>query len=204
MAMKDASPRLVELWLTLVHGALCRQVAGGLLAQLPVGAELPVPGHQVGFIFDGTARAQLEHEAQQLFGSVGHLVTVTNDLQRRSPAQSPDFSLRRVLSELQSHLVDQGTALPADAELLAFCLRQAEYRSRHIPLRRVSYHVVPHANGWQLNRQGQDGGETYAGKEQAIQAGAARARTHAAGQLIIHNADGTFEEGRTYGDDPRE
>ena len=32
--------RLVELWLTLVHGALCRQVAGGLLVQLPLRPQL--------------------------------------------------------------------------------------------------------------------------------------------------------------------
>ncbi len=68
----------------------------------------------------------------------------------------------------------------------------------------MSYHIVPHPDGWQLNRQGQDDGETFPSKEPAIQAGMERARSHAAGQLIIHSADGTFEEGRTYGDDPRE
>ena len=68
----------------------------------------------------------------------------------------------------------------------------------------MSYHIVPHPDGWQLNRQGQDDGETFPSKEPAIQAGMERARSHAAGQLNNHSADGTFEEGRTYGDDPRE
>lgn len=207
--MVDAPPRLIELWLTLVHGALCRQVAGGLLAQLPAGVELMMEGEeagqQIGLVFDATDREQLEQEAQKLFGTASQLVRVANDVKRQAPAaQLPSLSLRRALSELQSHLVDEKADLPADAAILAFVLRQGDYRSRHVPLRRVSYHIVPHPDGWQLNRQGQDDGETFPGKEQAVQAGMTRARSHAAGQLIIHGTDGTFEEGRTYGDDPRE
>ena len=67
----------------------------------------------------------------------------------------------------------------------------------------MSYHVVPHPDGWQLNRQEHDDGETFPRKEDAVRAGSEQARNHAAGQLIIHKADGTFEEGRTYGDEPR-
>ena len=40
--MENPSPRLTELWLTLVHGALCRQVAGGLLAKTPANVDLMV------------------------------------------------------------------------------------------------------------------------------------------------------------------
>ncbi len=206
--MVDATPRLIELWLTLVHGALCRQVASGLLVQLPAGVELiegEETGQQLALVFDATDREQLQQEAQKLFGTKSQLVRVANDLKRQAQAaQLPSLSLRRALSELQRHLVDESVALPADAALLAFVLRQGDYRSRHVPLSRVSYHIVPHSDGWQLNRQGQDDGETFSGKEQAVQAGMTLARTHAASQLIIHRADGTFEEGRTYGDDPRE
>lgn len=205
--MTDPPLRLIELWLTLVHGALCRQVAGGLLAKLPADAGLSATGvgEQIGLVFPNTDREKLEQEASRLFSS-SYLVEVVNDLRRQASTAQPDaLSLRRVLSELQSYLVDErAAALPADAELLAFYLRHGDYRSRHVPLRRVSYHIVPHPNGWQLNRQGSDDGETFATKDHAIQAGMDKARAHAAGQLIIHNADGTFEEGRTYGDDPRE
>jgi hypothetical protein len=199
---------LIELWLTLVHGALCRQVAGGLLVRLPAGVELiegEETGQQLALVFDATDREQLQQEAQKLFGTKSQLVRVANDLKRQAQAaQLPGLSLRRALSELQSHLVDEKADLPADVAILAFVLRQGDYRSRHVPLSRVSYHIVPHPDGWQLNRQGQDGGEIFPGKEQAVQAGMTLASTHAASQLIIHRADGTFEEGRTYGDDPRE
>lgn len=184
--MKDASPRLVQLWLTLVHRALCRPVAGGLLAQLPAGAELPSdwPGRQLGLVFPDTEREQLEREVRHLFGESGAIVTVANDI--KSSPQEGSVSLRRALSELQSHLVDTSEPLPADVELVAFLLRHGEYRSRHIPLRRVSYHVVPHQGTWKLKRQGETDGESFARKEDAVRAGMERARAHAAGQLIIY------------------
>ncbi len=118
----NASPRVVELWLTLLHGALCRQVAGGLLAQLPADAKAVGAwnSRQLGLVFDGTDREQLEQEAQKLFGSASQLVTVANDLRRRPPGTQLDgLSLRRVVSELQSHLVDEGATLPADAKLFS-------------------------------------------------------------------------------------
>lgn len=200
--MKDASPRLIELWLTLVHGALCRQAAGGLLAQVPAGSKLPAdwPGQQLGLVFPDTDSEQLEREVRQLFGESGAVVAVTNDI--KSSPQEGSVSLRRALSELQSYLADTSEPLPADVELVAFLLRHGEYRSRHIPLRRVSYHVVPHQGTWKLKRQGEADGESFGRKEDAVRAGTERARAHAAGQLIIHAADGTFEEERTYGADP--
>ena len=198
--------RLIELWLTLVHSALCRQVANGLMVQLPVGSDLTTHGglgEQIGLVFPCTYREQLEEEVRRTFGSAGQLMTVTDDLSLQGTAKS-GLSLSRVLSELQNHLIDDDFDVPADAALLAFFLKQGEYRSRHAPLRRVSYHIVPHPDGWQLNRQGHDDGEIFSVKEVAIQAGMDQARSHASGQLIIHRADGTFEEGRTYGDPPRE
>lgn len=36
----DVPRGLIELWLITVHGALCRRVAGGLLAQLPFSHKL--------------------------------------------------------------------------------------------------------------------------------------------------------------------
>jgi hypothetical protein len=201
--------RLIELWLTLVHGALCRQVAGGLLVRLPAGVEVVrSPGgesvRELAVLFAGTDRTRLEHEANQLFSKDWLLALVADDLKEPAPAETPHLSLRQALSELQSHLLDHVDQVPPQAELLAYFLKHAEYRSRHISVRRAIYHVVPHEGGWKVKRQGQEEGDTYAIKEEAVRAGADRARAHAAGQLIIHAADGTFQEERTYGKDPTE
>ena len=70
---------------------------------------------------------------------------------------------------------------------------------------RVSYHVVPAGgNGWRLKRQGEKSFTSFETKEEAVKAGVREARSHAAGQLIIHTQDGRFQEERTYGSDPPE
>lgn len=69
--------------------------------------------------------------------------------------------------------------------------------------RRV-YHVVTNEKGWSLQEEGNPNNwEFYQTKDEAIHAGMERAREEALGQLIIHKTDGTIEEERTYGDDPR-
>ena len=69
--------------------------------------------------------------------------------------------------------------------------------------RRVSYHVVPAGGeGWHLKRQGEKNFTSFRTKEEAVKAGVQEARTHEAGQLIIHTQDGRFQEERTYGYDP--
>ena len=69
--------------------------------------------------------------------------------------------------------------------------------------RRVTYHVVPAGgDGWHLKRQGEKNFTSFEIKEEAVKAGVREARTHEAGQLIIHTRDGRFEEERTYGFDP--
>ena len=69
--------------------------------------------------------------------------------------------------------------------------------------RRVTYHVVPAGgDGWHLKRQGEQNFTSFETKEEAIKAGVREARTHEAGQLIVHTRDGRFEEERTYGFDP--
>ena len=68
---------------------------------------------------------------------------------------------------------------------------------------RVSYHVVPAGgHGWHLKRQGEKNFTAFNTKEEAVKAGVREARTHEAGQLIIHTQDGRFQEERTYGYDP--
>ena len=51
---------------------------------------------------------------------------------------------------------------------------------------------------------GEERGEQAAGdlaylSDQVLEVQESQARSHPAGQLIIHNADGTFEESRSYG-----
>ena len=76
-------------------------------------------------------------------------------------------------------------------------------RSEPKARRRVSYHVVPAGGaGWHLKRQGEKNFTSFETKEEAVKAGVREARTHEAGQLIIHTQDGRFEEERTYGFDP--
>ena len=66
----------------------------------------------------------------------------------------------------------------------------------------MSYHVVPTGDEWRLKRQGEKCYTSFETKSEAIRAGVKEARTHVAGQLIIHTQDGRFQEERTYGYDP--
>lgn len=202
--------KLLKLWFSVVHGALCRQVAGGLLVQLPPHPKLLVCEgsehiRELVVLFGGCDQIQLEQEARRVFSEDPLLCVVVNDISQKPPSDTgPHVSLRRVFSDLQGYLLDTSDPVPEEAQLIAFFLRHGKYRSRHIALRRTVYHVVPHEGGWRVQCQGEDDGDTYALKDEAINAGSARAQAHAAGQLIIHAADGTFEEERTYGGDPRE
>ena len=201
--------RLVELWLTLVRGGICRRASGGLLAQLPADSELEIGEDQkaraLGILIKDSDQVGLAQDARRFFGKEVPLVAIIDDIKassRETPVRS--LSLRQVLSELQAHLLDAGDDQVPDVELLIFLLKHGEYRSRHISVRRAVYHVVPHEGQWKVQRQGQSEGETYALKDQAVKAGADRAGAHAAGQLIIHAANGAFQEERTYGGDPAE
>lgn len=200
-------PQLLEFWLSKVHGALCRRVEGALFVYPPAGLELLVvqgekPTGPLVVLFGDTDRAKLETEARSLFGDNWLFAIVADDLEVPDPADIPHLSLRRALSELQTFLLESAETAPANVEMLAFFLKHGEYRSQHVSLRRAIYHVVPHEGGWRLKRQGQPDGESFSLKDDAVQAGAEQARSHSAGQLIIHAADGTFQEERTYGRDP--
>lgn len=68
--------------------------------------------------------------------------------------------------------------------------------------KRVSYHVVPTDDEWHLKRQGEKRYASFKTKTEAVRAGVKEARSHEAGQLIIHKKNGRFQEERTYGFDP--
>lgn len=66
---------------------------------------------------------------------------------------------------------------------------------------RTEFHVVPYNERWQITRDGAAVFELPT-KIEAVQKAAAEGRLAHRAQVIIHKADGTIEEERTYGDDP--
>lgn len=66
---------------------------------------------------------------------------------------------------------------------------------------RKRYDVVYKLSTWKLTSDGATLG-SFDTKQPAIDAGVTRARSNQPSQLVIHLADGTIEDERTYGDDP--
>lgn len=66
---------------------------------------------------------------------------------------------------------------------------------------RKRYDVVPHNGDWAVKHNGQVL-STHTTKEAAVQAGVQVAKANQPSQLVIHRANGTIEDERTYGDDP--
>ena len=186
-------PRFVELWLTLCHKALCRRVEGGFLAWLPEGSEHFSNSHIA--VHLKTEADQVTAAAEGTFGKDYAVHAIGQGMASDDP-----FSLHHILTELQEFLLESDEPLPADAQLLAFLLNGAGYRSSQVPVQRTTYHLVPEARHWSLRLQGESDGEHFERKEDGIKAGAEKARSHPSGQLIIHLANGQFEEGRSYGE----
>lgn len=188
-------PRLVELWLSVCHQALCRRVEGGLLAWLPEDSG-SFGNTRLAIHFAAELPQSLVRSAESTFGQDYATHTVIHDLDRFSEAP---LSLRRILAELQLGLLE-AEELPEDAQVLAFLLGEAKFRSTSAPVERIVYHLVPDDDGWLLKLQGKQDGEKFGRKEDAVKVGAERARSHASAELIIHLANGQFEECRTYGE----
>jgi hypothetical protein len=68
-------------------------------------------------------------------------------------------------------------------------------------MKRNRYDVVPSGTAWRVTHS-QSTVSTHARKQDAIDAGVRVARANQPSQLVIHRADGTIEDERTYGDDP--
>lgn len=67
--------------------------------------------------------------------------------------------------------------------------------------KRNRYDVVPSNTNWAVKHEGATL-STHVLKSAAIDAGVKVARQNAPSQLVIHRADGTIEDERTYGNDP--
>lgn len=66
---------------------------------------------------------------------------------------------------------------------------------------RKRYDVSPAGTSWKVTHLGSTL-SNHSIKQDAIDAGVKVARANVPSQLIIHRADGTIEDERTYGDDP--
>lgn len=67
--------------------------------------------------------------------------------------------------------------------------------------KRKRYNVVPSGTNWSLTHEGRVL-SNHVLKTEAVNAGVKVAKANAPSQLVIHRADGTIEDERTYGDDP--
>lgn len=68
---------------------------------------------------------------------------------------------------------------------------------------RTTYYVLPHELGWQGKMEGAERSSVVANdKQEVIERTISLARNREPSSVIIHNADGSFQEERTYGDDP--
>jgi len=91
----------------------------------------------------------------------------------------------------------------------AFGMRKAQaiqrtrwqVREGVIQTARKRYEVVPSGSDWQVKHEGKVL-STHSLKSDAVDAGVKVAKANAPSQLVIHRADGTIEDERTYGDDP--
>lgn len=69
--------------------------------------------------------------------------------------------------------------------------------------KRTTYYVLPHEDGWQGKREGAERASVIGpNKQEVMEHTIALARNREPSSVIILHADGSFEEERTYGDDP--
>jgi hypothetical protein len=69
---------------------------------------------------------------------------------------------------------------------------------------RQTYHVTPFANGWKVNREGDEYEVVRDNKDDALEDAKRLAKEADLGQVVVHGQDGQIQEEFTYGDDPRE
>ena len=194
-----AELELTQAWLETCYRSLCRRVPGGIIAHSVEGPD----GHgELLLVLDLDLRDQAEAEAQKILGP--DFVTKLFESGLAPNATVDTVSLHQVIAELQAAILEPDCQLPESSAgyLMSFLLKNAGYRSNLFPLRRVVYHLTPSGESWKLKRRDDDWEQLFATKEEGVKEGASRARSHPEGQLIIHKANGQFEEERAYGTDP--
>lgn len=70
---------------------------------------------------------------------------------------------------------------------------------------RQTWHVTTHDDeGWQVQKAGgEQATSLHDTKSEAVEAAKQLAKNQPLGQIKIHKTDGTIQEERTYGEDPR-
>ena len=68
-------------------------------------------------------------------------------------------------------------------------------------MKRNRYDVVPSANNWAVTSEGSTL-SVHVLKTAAVETGVKFAKANQPSQLVIHRANGTIEDERTYGNDP--
>jgi poly(hydroxyalkanoate) granule-associated protein len=114
-------------------------------------------------------------------------------------------------------LIGRVTALSAKVDALSARLKlqkadRAPSTSAATPARAASasaasadaadaFHVVPHDEGWAVEKEGASRASSVHGtKAEAVTAGRERARAGASGRLVIHRQDGTIQDSFSYGE----
>ena len=70
-------------------------------------------------------------------------------------------------------------------------------------IKRTRFVVAPADHGWIVEREGMGRDSTHPTKEGAVQRGTQLARERAPSELVIHRQDGSVQEVRNYGTDPK-
>ena len=71
------------------------------------------------------------------------------------------------------------------------------------PIQRTKFEVAPAGHGWIVTRHGLGRDSTHNTKEAAVQRAVKLARGRQPSELIIRRQDGSMQETRQYGSDPR-
>ncbi|MGQ0815614.1 MAG: DUF2188 domain-containing protein [Gemmatimonadota bacterium] len=72
-----------------------------------------------------------------------------------------------------------------------------------MPIKRARFEVGPAGHGWIVERHGLGRDSTHPTKAAALQRGVQLARGHRPSELIIRRQDGSVQEVRNYGADPK-
>jgi len=71
------------------------------------------------------------------------------------------------------------------------------------PMQRTRFEVAPTNTGWIVTRHGFGRDSTHPTKEAAVQRAVTLARDRQPSELLIRRQDGSVQEVRSYGSDPR-
>lgn len=71
-----------------------------------------------------------------------------------------------------------------------------------MPKRRVMHVVPSEKSGWAVQEQGGKSLKSFSRKDEAVDWAIEEGKSNMPSQVKIHKEDGTFEEERTYGNDP--